>query len=130
MPSASELEDVLGYAITGHPHDVTKLLYRKIAQITRQVGFHAKIGISNHPHTRWVQAYRDRGWDRMYPLYKSSLVSEAREMEDHLIQWLADHCTSNGVNWNINRGGGGPAATAGPYYVYMVTAKRYAHISR
>lgn len=129
MLTQAEVDEVLGLAITGWPEAAEKKLRRRIGAIARHAAFHAKIGITNNPRARWNQAYKHRGWERMYVFYKSSSIQNVRDMEDRLIDYLWNACKAAGKNWNVNRGGGGPEGRLGPHYVYMVTAKRYARIS-
>jgi hypothetical protein len=118
-------------AITGWPTGALASLRKKTGALGRSGrAYHAKIGITDNPERRWVQAYRPAGWQRMHVIYRSSSHKLVRQVETLLI----DHAlsVSQSAAWYYNSRGGGGGRTPsglGPYYVYVVTAPRWARIT-
>lgn len=121
-------EQVLYDTRTGWPSQVLESLNRSVGAHSRRF-FHCKVGISNDPERRWREAYRPKGWHKMHVLYESSshphvcmleamLVARFFQRDDVLKYWY----------YNAVGGGGGPKPRSGPYYLYLVSASKYARI--
>ena len=116
---------IWGRMITGRPITAETILRRKVGALARHRGFHQKVGITNDPDRRWRQAYAPIGWHDMHVLYSSSSHSNVRALEKALIEWL-DVRSADAWFYNEVAGGGGRAPSAGPFYVYVVNAPKYA----
>lgn len=110
--------------IVGRPPEVLSSLRRSLGALARHGDFHQKVGITNNPHVRWAQAYRDWGWRRMTVLYESDRRSDVQDVERELIDWLSRSRT-NGYYHNDAPGGEGRPPFNGPHYVYIVGAQKY-----
>lgn len=113
---------------SGWPNSVLVSLTKAVGAHSRRF-HHCKIGISNDPCRRWREAYRPHGWHAMQVLYRSTshqhvcrlesaLVSRFFERDDRLTYWY----------YNEVGGGGGPKPVSGPYFLYLVTAPKYARL--
>lgn len=121
-------EQVYWSEITGWPSAASARLRRTISAISRRGAYHRKIGITNDPERRWSQAYRRHGWENMRVLYKTARHAHVCELERELIEFLGLD-SSAGYYWNATGGGGGRKPVVGPFYVYLVTAPKYARIT-
>jgi hypothetical protein len=99
--------------ITGKPQDVIPLILRKLSAYTRQDRVRRfKIGITNNPDRRFLQAYAGE-YDEMILLYQSSSINSVSELECMLVEhnW---ECCDNAIG-----GGGGNIGTP-PFFLYVV----------
>jgi hypothetical protein len=112
--------------ISGHRDTVKPRLHLKIGALLRN-NYHTKIGITNDPHRRWNQSYKNNGWHRMHVIYVSSSIDYVKDIERHIIKRFA---TVGCAAWYYNTAPGGEGRPClGPYYVYLVTAPPYARIT-
>lgn len=115
--------------LTGHPSQVKSRLCRKVGALSRHGGFHRKIGITNEPQRRWREFYGPNGWHEMHVLYESSSHRHVCDLEREFVRRFYDEVMRTpGWAWNGTGGGGGRKPLAGPYFLYMVRARRYARI--
>lgn len=116
---------------SGWPSQVEHRVRRKVGALARHGAFHRKIGITNDPVRRWKQAYRHHGWVQMHVIYQSSSHVHVCSLEQMMVQrFFDDLMTSPGYYWNGTGGGGGRKPTAGPFFLYLVTAPKFARITR
>lgn len=124
-----ETDFVCHRSLTGHPSRVRSRLCRKIGALARHGGFHRKIGITNKPARRWREYYGPNGWHEMHVLYVSRSHSHVCSLERELVRRFDEELMrSPGYPWNGVGGGGGRRPSYGPYYLYMVRARKYARI--
>ena len=123
-------EQVYYRDITGWPSNVGRILNCKVGALARHGGFHRKIGITNYPERRWQQAYRHHGWVQMHVIYKSSSHARVCELERQMVdRFRGELMQSPGYYWNAQGGGGGRRPRNGPFFLYVVTAPRFARIT-
>lgn len=126
----SPADQVYWRELTGRPDDVEARLNRKVGALARHGAFHRKIGITNDPCRRWGQGYRPNGWVQMHVVYRSSSHANVCELERRIVTRFGDQLMmSPGLYWNAVGGGGGRKPLVGPYYLYLVTAPKFARLS-
>jgi hypothetical protein len=113
---------------SGWPHTALGSLRRCVGAHSRRF-FHCKIGITNNPDRRWREAYRPMGWHAMHVIYSSRSHRHVCQLEKALIQRFFERDEHlRYLYYNCVGGGGGPKPTCGPYYLYLVTAKKFARL--
>ena len=123
-------EQVFWRYVTGWPSQIEGRLHRKMGALQRHGAAHLKIGITNDPVRRWREGYRHHGWVQMHVIYKSDSHGHICDLERHMIErFESGLMTSPGRYYNARGGGGGPKPHNSPYYLYLVTAPRYARIT-
>lgn len=124
-------DQVYDRSLTGWPTGVMGRLHLKLGALTRHGAFHMKIGISNKPTRRWREAYRKNGWVQMHLVYRSASHVHVCELEKLMIDRLGAGLMES-APWYYNEvaGGGGPKPRQGPFYLYVVTAPKFARITR
>ena len=124
-------EQVYYNQYTGLPGKVSDGIRRSIGAYSRWGAFHRKVGITNDPIRRWVQAYRHNGSKSMIVVYESSLHTHVCELERMMTGRFFDNLmVTPGYYWNATGGGGGRQPHNGPYYLYFVLAPKFARITR
>jgi hypothetical protein len=126
----SVIDDQVIWSIeTGWPNSVAPILNRKIGALSRHIGFHSKIGITNDPVRRWRQSYHSYGWYRMYVIYKSTSHAHVGDLESLIIQrFRSEMVKSPGWYYNKVDGRGGRIPQQGPNYLYLVVAPKWSRI--
>ena len=99
---------------TGHITDVLESLNRSIGQYKSHYST-VKIGITGRdPQIRFNEHKRDKGWERMIVLYKTSSIYNANQIEALLInQHFYDIV-------NQRSGGGSDLSPYGDNYLYVL----------
>lgn len=114
------------YLISGRPDDVLERLTRKIGAVSRWGAFHQKVGITNNPERRWAMGYRSHGWQEMRVLYRSSNRDHTLDLERRLVKRFRENlCFSPGYYHNVAPGGEGRPPLTGPFFLYVVTARKF-----
>jgi len=99
---------------TGRPSEVVSGLRRRISSFTRHGSVRRfKIGITNNPERRYIQAYAT-SYDEMLVLYESSSIDCVSELESELVEHNWNCCD------NLLAGGGGGIGRTSPYFLYVV----------
>jgi len=125
------IEQVYERWLTGWPNTVETRIRRKIGALQRHGAFHLKVGITNRPAVRWRNGYRKHGWVEMHLIYRSGSHEHVCDLERRMIdRFGAGLMASPCWYYNLIGGGGGPKPRYGPYYLYIVTAPKYARITR
>lgn len=123
-------EQVYYRAATGWPEYVQGVINLKVGALARHGAFHRKIGITNYPERRWRQAYRHHGWVQMHVIYRSTSHDHVCDLERRMVnRFYDDLMRSPGYYWNSTGGGGGRKPLNGPYFLYIVTAPKFARIT-
>ena len=98
--------------VTGSPSQVSSALLRKLSAYTRRDRVRRfKIGITNHPHRRYSQAY-SADFDEMIVLYQTSSINFVSALEADLVEH----------NWEFTENevaGGGGGIGAPPYFRFL-----------
>lgn len=128
--SEAPADQVFFRALTGWPQAVEERLFRKVRALARHGAYHRKIGITNLPVRRWQQAYRGNGWVQMHVIYQSLSHRHVCRLERRIIErFRAEVMRSPGWYWNGCAGGGGRKPTDGPFFLYLVTAPKFARVT-
>lgn len=115
--------DVAYRYIEGWPTETRHLIHRSVGALARHNN-HLKIGLTNNPERRFTEHRKNKNWDAMHVIYCSYRFQSVQAIERYLIQYIRNQCTSTYWHHNIVDGGEGRVGS-GPYYVYVLTARKY-----
>ncbi len=113
--SSSKIEEnecVIYCYITGVQTNVICDIKKKVKALVKDKDSY-KIGITNNPEGRFINAYRNNGYDEMHVVYKTTSLASIRKSEIEIIEQHWDDCD------NQISGGGGNYGNS-PYYLYIV----------
>lgn len=114
--TAKVIADYEENIVTGRiSDDFKKLFNRKIAQYITRAN-ELKVGItSRNPKIRFEEHLKDKDWERMVVLYKTTSVLNVKTLERFLIDNYFDYLT------NEVGGGGGDLSNGGLCFLYIIT---------